>query len=356
MRISLYTQAEFGKKKNLKSPEARAMVRGIRPSSVHCRDFDFSIFSPFLSQYEKIVPFGGLFPKLLTGLNLITGGVFGLNKVQRDLLDLFASRKEDDADMLIFHPSTFARTIAKNKNKITVNVCTGLPDDLSVLSMSDYVITFSTVIRDCLLDAGFNKYRVFTVNLGVDMNKYPRPESRDFKKFVVLCVADFQKVKGLDYLLQAWKEQNIIDAELWLVGNKDKYCRKLIDDARDDRIKDIPHCDPLPYYQEASVLVLPSRSEGWGNVVTEAMSTGLPVIVSDMVGASDAVVDGVNGFVVPVGDVKKLGNKIVWYYLNPQLLKEHGESAYDMMFGFSWEKFEKNFRFAIDNIRRKESA
>ena len=65
------------------------------------------------------------------------------------------------------------------------------------------------------------------------------------------------------------------------------------------------------YYATADVLVLPSRRETWGIVVSEAMCFGLPVIVSDQVGAAqDMVIDGENGFVFHSGDVHALASRI----------------------------------------------
>lgn len=56
----------------------------------------------------------------------------------------------------------------------------------------------------------------------------------------------------------------------------------------------------------ADALVLPSRWDGWGLVVNEALAAGVPVIVSDHCGASDLIREGVNGFVVPAGSVEAL--------------------------------------------------
>ena len=61
------------------------------------------------------------------------------------------------------------------------------------------------------------------------------------------------------------------------------------------------------FYAAADVLVLPSSRETWGIVVNEALSMGLPVIVSDQVGAgSDLVSHGHNGFIFANGDVPGL--------------------------------------------------
>jgi glycosyltransferase involved in cell wall biosynthesis len=56
----------------------------------------------------------------------------------------------------------------------------------------------------------------------------------------------------------------------------------------------------------ADLLVLPSRWDGWGVVVNEAFSVGLPVIVSDRCGAADLVRNGINGYVFQSGDVADL--------------------------------------------------
>jgi glycosyltransferase involved in cell wall biosynthesis len=56
----------------------------------------------------------------------------------------------------------------------------------------------------------------------------------------------------------------------------------------------------------ADVLVLPSRWDGWGMVVNEALTAGVPVIVSDRCGAADLIQHGVNGFVFRSEDVDGL--------------------------------------------------
>lgn len=64
-------------------------------------------------------------------------------------------------------------------------------------------------------------------------------------------------------------------------------------------------------YGACDVFVLPSENEPWGLVVNEAMAAGLPVVVSDGVGAArDLVKDGSNGFVYPVGDVAELAERL----------------------------------------------
>jgi len=61
-----------------------------------------------------------------------------------------------------------------------------------------------------------------------------------------------------------------------------------------------------PYYERAAVVCCPSRREGYGMVVREAMAWGRAVVASDVGGLSDAIEDDVDGILVPVGDVDRL--------------------------------------------------
>ena len=82
------------------------------------------------------------------------------------------------------------------------------------------------------------------------------------------------------------------------------------------------------YYAVADVLVLPSEREPWGLVINEAMNAGTAVIVSDQVGAAaDLVEDGVNGYVVPVGDVEMLASRLRGITSDPALAKSMGASS-----------------------------
>jgi glycosyltransferase involved in cell wall biosynthesis len=66
--------------------------------------------------------------------------------------------------------------------------------------------------------------------------------------------------------------------------------------------------EALPrFFAEADVFVLPSRYDGWGVVVNQALGAGLPVVCSDAVGAAeDLVIPGENGYVFPSGDAAAL--------------------------------------------------
>lgn len=81
-------------------------------------------------------------------------------------------------------------------------------------------------------------------------------------------------------------------------------------------------------YDLADVFVLSSQWEPWGLVVNEVMNAAKPVIVTDRVGAaSDLVEDGRNGFVVPMGDISSLADRIDTVLRYPEMAKEMGDHS-----------------------------
>ena len=94
--------------------------------------------------------------------------------------------------------------------------------------------------------------------------------------------------------------------------------------------------DPHPYYQSAQIFVLPSRYEGMSNSLLEAMSCGLPVIVTGACGGLlEIVAHGKNGFVVPVDDPDALAASIA-QLASDQLLRERlGNAAIESLTGFA---------------------
>lgn len=90
----------------------------------------------------------------------------------------------------------------------------------------------------------------------------------------------------------------------------------------------LEHLDLCRYYAMADVLVLPSRSEPWGFVLNEGMEFGLPLVVSDRVGAGpDLVRPGENGIVVPAGDVTALTDALRRLAEDPELRRSMGTAS-----------------------------
>jgi glycosyltransferase involved in cell wall biosynthesis len=92
-------------------------------------------------------------------------------------------------------------------------------------------------------------------------------------------------------------------------------------------------------YAASDLFVLPSRyDETWGLVVNEALASGLPVVVSDMVGCgADIVRDGWNGYVTPAGDVESLTRALRLLIESPERRELFGARGQEIVRGCSVE-------------------
>ncbi len=85
--------------------------------------------------------------------------------------------------------------------------------------------------------------------------------------------------------------------------------------------------DVRPYLEETSVYVLPSYREGTPRSVLEAMAMSRPIITTDAPGCRETVIDGVNGYLVPVKDAKKLASAMEKFIVHPELIPVMGRES-----------------------------
>ena len=92
--------------------------------------------------------------------------------------------------------------------------------------------------------------------------------------------------------------------------------------------------------QDADFFVLPSVEDAFGLVTLEAMASGLPVIVTDHVGASELISSGKDGLVVTAGDATALADAVGELLENEDLRRELGGAARARVEqGCSWEEY-----------------
>jgi glycosyltransferase involved in cell wall biosynthesis len=175
---------------------------------------------------------------------------------------------------------------------------------------------------------------------GVDCQKF-FPLAKDNKKFIVLFVGRLHAVKGLDYLLAAWKEFsfNKNQVELWLVGDgplkselegslAQELCLKLLGRKTSEELVKI--------YQQADVFILPSINEGMSNTVLEAMASGLAIIATDTGGVSQLIGNG-RGIIVGKKSSQEILKALEKLYSGRELLKEMKVDSRQMAESMSWD-------------------
>jgi glycosyltransferase involved in cell wall biosynthesis len=156
----------------------------------------------------------------------------------------------------------------------------------------------------------------------------------------VLFVGRVEPRKGVHYLLQAWQELKLLQAELLLVGINDfpeGWLERYTEQIR--YISSVPHASLNQYYSSANVLVLPSLVEGLALVQLEALACGIPLITTPNTGGSDIITDGIEGFIVPIRDTEMLKEKLEWCYQHPLELAEMGRAARRQAEQLTWERY-----------------
>jgi glycosyltransferase involved in cell wall biosynthesis len=128
---------------------------------------------------------------------------------------------------------------------------------------------------------------------------------------VALFVGVLEPYKNIDGLAEAWRRARP-EAELRIVGKgtRTDVVASLVRDGLATWQPELSTEEIVRVLDEASVLVLPSRSEGMGRVVIEAQLRGRPVLGSNVGGIPDLVTDGVDGVLfepTPAGIAQALG-------------------------------------------------
>ena len=108
------------------------------------------------------------------------------------------------------------------------------------------------------------------------------------------------------------------------------------------------------YYSIADMIAIISEYDASPKSLNEALNFNLAAIVSNMVGtAGDLVVEGQNGFIVNVGDIKNLSSKIVSLIDNENLLKKMKINSGILVQNWSLKKDVKGIKSAIDYLDRE---
>lgn len=163
---------------------------------------------------------------------------------------------------------------------------------------SNNVITVSSQLRERCIEIGGDPARLKVVLNGVDGDKFqPRDKQAARQQLglpadrkIVLFVGNYNVEKGLEYLVEGFKAVADArpDALLCIAGSGplEQAIQQQIDrlgiGARVKRVGRIPHADIPAYLNAADLLCLPSLREGCPNIILEALSSGTPVVSSNV--------------------------------------------------------------------------
>jgi glycosyltransferase involved in cell wall biosynthesis len=224
-----------------------------------------------------------------------------------------------------------------------------------ILRAAANVLVVGSAARESVVARGATAVRLFanTIDVAAWTARAEELERRRADDDVlVLSVARLVPEKGIDDLIRATAEAG--DARLRLVVAGDGPQREgLVELATELGVRltilgHIAEGELARTYVDADVFALLSRHEPWGVAVNEAAASGLPLLLSDRVGAaSDLLVDGRNGFVVPAGDVGEAAAALNRLASHPALRHELGARSHELVSKWGYESSVENFVAAV---------
>lgn len=153
---------------------------------------------------------------------------------------------------------------------------------------------------------------------------------------VILMVGRYIESKQQNVLIEIFAKLNAPDWKLVLLGydhlkqeNQAKWESLANELGINDRVVFTgKQCDVEHYYLTSKIFAFTSVSEGFPNVIGEAMSAGLPVVAFDCVaGPSDLIIDGENGFLIPMGNQELFVQKLQFLIDNPAEILNLGNNS-----------------------------
>jgi glycosyltransferase involved in cell wall biosynthesis len=210
------------------------------------------------------------------------------------------------------------------------------------LASAAHGIAVSQALAEAAISLGCPPERVSVVLKGVDTVRFSpgcaesaRRSLRLPQRPTILFVGNFVPSKGISTLIDAFAKLRAEMPELQLVlcgdgPERERLCQHVRSLGLDESV-----CFPgrvsrevVPdYFRAADVFVLPSLSEGSGNVLVEAGACGKPLVGAAVGGIPDYIEDGVTGFLFEKANSEDLAAKLRRLFRDPELAERLGRAA-----------------------------
>jgi glycosyltransferase involved in cell wall biosynthesis len=221
------------------------------------------------------------------------------------------------------------------------------------------VVSGEHVRRFVLETPGVEAEKIFVCRLAVDPTPFAAVTPRRGDDAAeILYVGQFEERKGLPYLLDAFDSLQGTGARLRMIGGggQSDWVATRVNGREDIELVGYRSREELPGdFARARCLVLPSITtredrEPWGLVVNEALHAGVPVVVTDTVGAAAGglVRDQHNGFIVPERDSKSLAVALGKLVADRDLAARMGQAGRQDAADFNYDRMADAFLHAAD--------
>jgi len=217
---------------------------------------------------------------------------------------------------------------------------------------ANFHIVASNFSKKGVLFNGISENKIFLVPYGVNLDKFKFNDNKDCNKLRVLFVGEINQRKGIYQILETAKELNTLDIQFDIIGRGSKYCAELYKPYQ-KYVNFWGHVSfevLLDFFFHSHVFVFPTLGEGFGLVILEALSAGLPVITTPNCAGADVINDGYNGFIINPCDHLTLKEKILWFKNNPGFLRNMSDNAIKSVQNFTWEHYYERIADAVKQM------
>jgi glycosyltransferase involved in cell wall biosynthesis len=218
---------------------------------------------------------------------------------------------------------------------------------------ADVVIAASGFTKRSFSSAGMDVGKVHVVPYGA-----PPPvtgggglaDAAPDRPLSLIWAGTFGIRKGAHYLLEAWRAAGFgRHARLKVFGAVEVPARVIKPTPEGVEFHgSVPRSELMDHYRNSDALIFPTLCDGFGMVVTEAWSQGLPVITTDCAGASDLLKPGMNGLLIRAGEEKGIREAIEWCLAHRHELRAMRECALATAANWQWA----DYRRSLANVLR----
>lgn len=210
------------------------------------------------------------------------------------------------------------------------------------LELADTIVVASDFVRNSL-PVWASKKKIIQSPFGtpVSSTQIVTEKRNNHQKLRVLFVGSMTQRKGLSDLFDAMKLVDSSKVELVVLGSLAapiSFYSSQIEFTYEPTRSNV---EVLKLMRTCDVFCLPSIVEGRALVMQEAMSQGLPIIITPNTGGEDLVIEGETGFLVPIRSPKAIAEKINWFTENREKISEMGAKAIKQAQKYTWDNYSK---------------
>jgi len=200
-----------------------------------------------------------------------------------------------------------------------------------VIPRADAIRVVSQRLKKQMIDDfGVKEEKITVVPIYVERISHIAYRTSPDGKFIFLTVSRLVPVKNIEMQIRAFKnlELRFKNIELWIAGEGELREKLEVETHNHASVRFFGWQNDLgKFYSQADAFLLTSNYEGWGMVIIEAASFGLPIIMTDVGCAGEVIKDGESGIVIPVGGQKELEAAMRKIIEDEDLRQKLGEGA-----------------------------